>query len=200
MSFDFGLAFSSRYYPPFYTAELGLEGKAIEIHQPFLLDVLCNYAEHLMKNEQEIMDSVKETYPQTHHHSLCHYYLRNFLSLFPVRLRYGRFFDKIKKTPFNPKDLERIADVIHLSIRDVHTWEAFILKLSELKPITMDLRGLNLSDLDLRNGYFKQSDLQEADLSGSNVAGADFRGADIRGANLEGTNMEKAMTEGAIFK
>ncbi len=199
ISFDFGLAFSCRYYPPFYTAELGLLDEEIEKQQAFLIDLLSDYAERLTIKEHEMMASVRKKYPETHHASLCRYYFENFKSLFSVRLRYGRFFEKIKKTEFDPGKLRRIADTIELKIHGVRSWEQLIAKLAAIKPVPMDLRGLDLSGVDLRNAYFKDADLREVNLSGSNVDGADFRGADLRGACLDGTNMEKATTEGAVY-
>jgi hypothetical protein len=196
VSFDFGLAFSCRYYPPFYTAELGIEDEEIMAHQSFLIQLLSGYARRLAVTEQEMMAAVEKNYPKTHHMSLCRYYYKNFISMFPVRLRYGRFFEKIKRSPFNPEKLGFISDAIGLKINGISGWEVFMDKLAGTRPVPMDLRGLDLSGVDLRNAYFRESDLRRADFSGSNVAGADFRGADLRGACLEGANMDKAMTEG----
>lgn len=200
ISFDFGLAFSCRYYPPFYTAELGLGDEEIIAHQDFLTGLLSEYSGLLAVHEDQFLTPMLKFFPETHHLPLCRYYLENFKSLFPIRLLYGRFFEKIKKSKFDPECLAGLARAIGLDISGVFNWEQFITRLRGIKPVPMSLQGLNLSGLDLRNADFKEADLREANLSGSNVEGADFRGADLRGASLEGTNLERSRTEGTVFE
>ncbi len=200
ISFDFGLAFSCRYYPPFYAFELGLSDEEIRNRQAFLIALLSDYAGLTSARESDTLAAITGRFPFACNTPLCRYYLRNFKSLFPVRLRYGRFFDKIKSTAFERKGISLIADSIGLNLKDVHNWNQFAEKLAKIDPMPMDLRGLDLSGIDLQNAFFRGADLREADLSGSNLAGADFRNADLRGANLEGTNLERAKTEGAGFE
>lgn len=199
ISFDFGLAFSCRYYPPFYTAELGLGDEEIIAHQDFLTALLSEYSGLLAVHEDLFLTPVQKLFPETHHLPLCRYYLENFKSLFPIRLLYGRFFEKIKKSKFDPESLAVLARAIGLGISGLDNWEQFITKLRGIRPVPMNLQGLNLSGLDLRNADFKDADLREANLSGSNMEGADFRGADLRGTNLEGVLLKRASMEGAVF-
>jgi hypothetical protein len=197
ISFDFGLAFSCRYYPPFYTFELGLSDEEIKNRQAFLIALLSDYANPAGAGESDMLAAVAGRFPLTSNASLCRYYLRNYKSLFPVRLRYGRFFDKIKSTGFEKKALSIIADSIGLNLKDILNWHQFSEGLAAITPKPMDLRGLNLSGIDLQNAFFRGADLREADLSGSNLSGADFRNADLRGACIYGTNLNDALTENA---
>jgi hypothetical protein len=199
LSFDFGLAFSCRYYPPFYTVELGLKDHHIIDHKDFLISLLSEYARRSKHGEKDILHSVQKHYPRTHHFSLCRYYIQNFGSLFPIRLRYGRFLEKLRKGQFALKSASRLAEHLGMNLDGIENCEQFNARLADLKPVPMQLQGLNLSGLDLRNADFRNADLREADFSGSNLVGADFRGADLRGACLRDVDMEAAKTEGAIF-
>lgn len=199
MSFDFGLAFSCRYYPPFYTVELGLKDDQIIEHRDFLIALLSEYACRLKHGENDILPSVRKYYPKTHHFPLCRYYVENFRSLFPIRLRYGRFFEKLKKAQFTLKRVFRLAEDLGMNIEGIENWEQFNAGLAALRPAPMQLQGLNLAGLDLRNADFRNADLREANLSASHLAGADFRGADLRGACLRDVDMTRARTEGVVL-
>jgi uncharacterized protein YjbI with pentapeptide repeats len=50
-----------------------------------------------------------------------------------------------------------------------------------------DLRGANLTDVNLSG-----ADLRRADLSGANLSGTDLRGANLSGANLSGADLRRA--------
>lgn len=57
-----------------------------------------------------------------------------------------------------------------------------------------DLRGHNLSDLDLR-GF----DLKNQDLSNTYLRGANLSGLDLSGANLAGASIKNARISGCYF-
>ncbi len=78
-----------------------------------------------------------------------------------------------------------------------------------------DLKGLDFSGQDLREGLFANANLSNTDLSGAdlsgadltdahlkgtNLSGADLSGADLTDANLKGTNLSGADLEGADLK
>ncbi|MFH1136928.1 MAG: pentapeptide repeat-containing protein [Pseudomonadota bacterium] len=57
-----------------------------------------------------------------------------------------------------------------------------------------DLKGANLSGLDLR-----QAKLKGLDLGGCYLRGANLRGLDLTGCNLQGASMQGAFISGAFF-
>lgn len=63
-----------------------------------------------------------------------------------------------------------------------------------------DLRGRNLSGLDLRGANLRGADLTGANLSQADLQGADLRGAILDQANLSSTNLAGANLSGASFQ
>ena len=59
-----------------------------------------------------------------------------------------------------------------------------------------DLRGANLSGMDLEGVDFRASDLRGVNFSGSMLRNADFRGAQIQGANFQNANLFGAKMQG----
>jgi len=60
------------------------------------------------------------------------------------------------------------------------------------RPGPIDLRGLDLSTIDLRQVSLKGADLSQADLSLADLRGVDLRGANLRRANLMGVDLRGA--------
>ncbi len=199
ISYDFGMAFSSRYYPPFYTFELGLSDDSIREHGSFLLHLLSEYAELLQTDENKMIGILSKAYPKTHNDQLGRYYLRNFKANFPVRLYYGKLIAKLRGFPFEKKNLKGIADGIGIPMDSIDGWEHFLKKLAALKSSALDLRGLNLSGADLRKACLMGADLRDTDLSGADLTGADLREADLRGSIFDPEKMRQAGIDGARF-
>jgi hypothetical protein len=199
ISYDFGMAFSSRYYPPFYTFELGLSDDSILKHGSFLLSLLSGYAELLQTDENKMIGILSMAYPETHNEQLGRYYLRNFKVNFPVRLYYGRLIEKLRDFPFEKKKLRNIADAIGIQMDSVDGWEYFLKKLTALKYSKLNLRGLNLSGADLRKACLRGADLRDTNLSEADLAGADLREADLRGSTFDHEKLKQARIDGARF-
>jgi len=199
ISYDFGMAFSSRHYPFFYTFELGLSDDSIQKNGSFLLSILAEYTGLLQTDENEMVEKLSKVYSKNHNAQLGRYYLRNFKANFSVRLHYGRLIAKLKDFPFEKKHIKPIADAIGIKADSIDTWEAFLKKLAMSKPLKLDLRGLDLSGADLRKACLRGADLRDADLSGTDLAGADLRGADLRGSTFDHESMKQAMVDGVGF-
>jgi len=199
ISYDFGMAFSSRYYPPFYTFELGLSDDSIRKHGSFVLSLLCGYAELLQTGEDKIVGILLKAYPETHNEPLGRYYLRNFKANFPVRLHYGQLIAKLKGLPFEQKKLRGVAEAVGIPMNSMDSWEDFAETLSAMKSARLDLRGLNLSGADLRKACLRGADLRDTDLSGADLAGADLRDTDLRGSSFDPEKIRQAGIDGAIF-
>ena len=60
-----------------------------------------------------------------------------------------------------------------------------------------DLRGADLSVLDLKYADFSDSDLSGASFEGANLNYANFTGADLTGADFTGATLEHTTFEGA---
>ena len=56
----------------------------------------------------------------------------------------------------------------------------------------LDLSGAKFNRTDLRDSSFEKSNLQNADFFGANLEGATFRDSDLRYAKLEMTNLQRA--------
>jgi len=195
ISYDFGMAFSNHYYPPFYTKELGISDDSILENRLFLLDLLTRYARWLRTEEGAFVGKVESSSPTTSHADRCRYYLRNYTAHFPTRLYFGRFFEKVRNTPFEKEGVSEIAETIALDIRGLSDWESLIEALRGCPRGQVDLRGLDLSGMDLRGADLRRADLKGADLTGADLAGADLTGADMRGARVgkvdwRGTNLK----------
>ena len=106
-----------------------------------------------------------------------------------------------KEIFINGNTLEKILeDHKHWLNRDIDGWE----------NMYADLRGVNLSDADLRCAYLKGADLRYADLryadlsdailNYANLSGADLRYADLRGVDLRGANLRGANLSGANLR
>jgi hypothetical protein len=193
------MAFSSRFYPPFYTFELGLSDDSIQKNGSFLLTVLSEYAGLLQTDENQMIVKLLKAYPETHNDQLCRYYLRNFKANFSTRLYYGRFMDKFGNFPFEKKHIKPFADAVGVMTDSIEGWKDFSKKLAESKPPGLDLRGLNLSGADLRKTWLRNADLRDTDLSDADLAGTDLRGADLRGSIYDPDSLKEAMVEGTIF-
>jgi hypothetical protein len=194
VSYDFGMAFSSRYYPPFYAFELGLADPDIADHDDFVLTLLAEYStlvETLASDENEFIRNIQKAFPTTHRESLCRYYLRNFKTRFPERLYWGRFFEKLKHNPWPGRKMEPIAHTIGLDLREIHSWTDWIRGLGAIDRPVLDLRGLDLSGADLRRADFRGSDLRDANLREADFSGADLRKADLRGAKTKGLKIDR---------
>ena len=196
LSFDFGLAFFCRYYPPFYTHELGLADGDIVACRHFLLEVLNNYARSAMRPESWQLAGIRKEYSGIPNDSLILYYLRNFKTYFPRRLACGGFFSKLRGVPFEPGRITGLTEAAGVGPKGIQSWQDFQSAISAQKLSAMDLRGLNLSGADLRRASLAGADLREADLTGSRLAGADLRGSDLRGACLNGADFTGAKLDG----
>jgi len=199
ISYDFGMAFSSRYYPFFYSFELGISDDSIQKYGSFLLSILSEYAGLLQTNENEMIEKLSKAYPETHNEQLGRYYLRNFKANFSVRLYYGRLIAKLRNFPLDKKHIRRIAEAIDIQTDSIGSWEAFLKKLAVSKPLKLDLRGLNLSGADLRKACLRGADLRDTNLSEADLAGTDLRGADLRGSTFDQESMKQAIVDGARF-
>lgn len=198
ISYDFGLAFSNRSYPPFYAWELGIEDASIAEHAEFLLDMISSYAVHLERPEEDLLLGIRSGYSGTCHEGLCRYYLRSFRTHFTVRLYYGRFFEKLAGTPFcreRVSALARSAGIHHEGCRD---WKDFATALRNTPRRHLHLEGLDLSGADLRAADLRGAVLRDVNLKGADLGRADIRNADLRGANLSGANLRGAVMEGII--
>ena len=58
--------------------------------------------------------------------------------------------------------------------------------------VKIDLRGADLSSMDLSGYDFFQADLRGVNLSNAKLCGADFQYADLRNANLDGADLSNA--------
>lgn len=192
ISYDFGMAFSNHYFPPFYTMELGIPDASIVENRLFLLELINRYAGWVSGDEGAILRRMQATYPTQCRPDRCRYYLRNYRAHFPARLYFGRFFEKLRNTPFEKQRLLEIAETIGLDLAAVDDWETLLERIRSQPGRPLELRGLDLSDMDLR-----RADLRGADLTGANLAGADLKGADLRGANLSGVRLSGATLDGA---
>ena len=61
----------------------------------------------------------------------------------------------------------------------------------------LDLRGAELSAMDLSGANFQGADLRDAVFSGSQLRNADFRGADLRGALFDEARLDLTDFRGA---
>ena len=66
--------------------------------------------------------------------------------------------------------------------------------------VLLDLRGANLSGVNLCGANLRYADLRGANLSGVNLSGANLRYADLSGANLSGANLRYADLSGANLR
>ncbi len=194
ISYDFGMAFSNHYFPPFYTMELGIAEDSIRENHVFLLETLTRYARWVAEEEESILRGIEASYPTTSHRDRCRYYLRNFKTHFRTRLYFGRFFEKLRGAPFDRQKLAELAEVLDLDLRDIADWPSLVTALRSCPRGRLDLRGLDLSDMDLR-----RADLKGADLEGAYLAEADLEDADMRGANLSGADLSGTHLKGAKF-
>jgi hypothetical protein len=192
ISYDFGMAFSNHYFPPFYTMELGVSDASILEHRLFLLEVLAAYCRWVRADEEVVVREMEKAYPTTCHGDRCRYYLRNYKAHFRTRLYFGRFFEKIMNTPFEKQRAKEIADTIELDMGGISDWESLVEIIRSSPRENLDLRGLNLSDTDLR-----RADLRGADLTGAILTGADLEDADLRGARLSKVDMRGTNLRGA---
>jgi hypothetical protein len=192
ISYDFGMAFSNHYFPPFYTMELGISEDSIAGNRLFVLGLLERYAFWLLADEGELVRRLETAYPATCRADRCRYFLRNYKVHFRTRLYFGRFFEKMRHTPFEKERLGKLAEGIGLDMNGVDEWESIIQAIRTAPRGTLDLRGLDLSDMDLR-----RADLRGADLTGANLEGADLEEADLRDAQLSGVDWRDANLKGA---
>lgn len=190
ISYDFGMAFSNHYFPPFYTKELGISDESILDNRPFLLKLILRYVQGKW-DEAEWVRRIQASYPTMCRTDRCRYYLRNYRAYLPTRLYFGRLFEKMRNTPFERQSVLAIAERIELDMRGVSGWDSLLQAIRCLPRRPLDLRGLVLTDMDLR-----RADLRGADLADTNLAGADLEEADLRGANLAGAELRGANLKG----
>lgn len=199
ISYDFGMSFSNSYFPPFYAWEFGLDDNSIKKNAPFVIELLTEYARLIGRDEDVFISTIKEIYPKTHNENIIKYLIRNYKTYFPMRLYYGRIFDKLKDTPFERDGLSTIMETLGISLEGVNDWTTLIEILSNNRRKSLDLRGLDLSHINMRRADLSGADLRSVDLTGTDLGGADLRGADLRGARMEGVNLEGARMEGTIL-
>ena len=65
--------------------------------------------------------------------------------------------------------------------------------------VRLNLRGADLSGMNLRHSQFTGSMLGGANLSGANLDESDLNGVDARNANLQSTSLRRATARGARF-
>ncbi len=188
ISYDFGMAFSNHFFPPFYTKELGISDESILEHRSCLLDLIRRYVRGA-KDEAEWVRRILASYPGVCRTDRCRYYLRNYRAYLPARLYFGRLFEKIRSAPFDRQSALEIAEEIGLDIRGVSGWDSLLRSIRSLPRRALNLTGLDLSDMDLRRADLRGADLREANLAGADLEGADLRGADLGGADLRGANL-----------
>jgi hypothetical protein len=201
VSFDFGMSFSGGWFPPFFAWELGLSDELVAGRAEFIVDLLSRYSRFIGAGEDEIVAGIREAYPTTHREGLCRYYLRNFAAYFPLRLYYGRFFQKLFGTPLTGpvrSGVETIAGRIGLPFRDAAGWGDLIVGLAGLGRGRLDLRGLDLSGARLVRADLLGADLRGSNLVGADLTRADLREADLRGARIEGATLTGARTDGML--
>lgn len=203
VSYDFGMAFSHPYFPPFYTFELGIDDEKIIEQRSFLLGLLSKYAETRMASEQEYLASVSNAFPSVTNPDLCRYYFRNFQTYIFKRIRLSRFFEKIRYTPFSNTEVEKLLQHLNIPATRMNSWDDIQKQLSKLSKNQLDLKGLNLSGADLRKARFMKADLREvnfrgADLRHANMQGADLRGTDLREADLRGAAVDESSLQDAL--
>jgi hypothetical protein len=200
--FDFGMSFSNTWFPPFFAWELGLEDDVIAANADFLIDHLALYALLLGEDEEKIISGIREAYPLTYRDGLCRYYLRNFAAYFPVRLLYGRFFEKLKDISAGDsarESLKTVAKGAGLSIEGLGGYRDFLKRLGARHRGRLSLRGLDLSGISLRRADLRGADLRECDVTGTDLSGADLRDADLRGARTGGMVLTDALTDEILF-
>jgi ribosomal protein L18 len=66
--------------------------------------------------------------------------------------------------------------------------------------LTRDLKGADLSHLDLHDSDLSGVDLSNANLAGANLSGANLANANLTGANLEAANLRNASLDNAILE
>ena len=97
----------------------------------------------------------------------------------------------MRNTPFEKERVGELAERIGLDVAGVSEWESFIKAIRSDPRGTLDLRGLDMTDMDLR-----RADLRGADLTGASLAGADMEQADLRGARLSGVDWTNTNLKG----
>lgn len=198
ISYDFGLAFSNRSYPPFYAWELGLDDSTISDHAEFVMDLVSSYTAHLERSEEDFIADIRSRYGRIYHEGLCRFYIRSFRAHFPVRLYFGRFFEKISRTRFSHEKISHLAGLLGIHHEGCSDWRGFVTVLRENPRRNLHLEGLDLSCADLRGADLRCAVLRGANLQNADLERADIHNADIRGANLSGANLMNTNMEGVI--
>lgn len=193
ISFDYGMAFLPNYFPPFYTFELGIKDHFISENKVFLTTLLTHYALQTQISEEIFIKQIADKYPKTARPDVCRYYFRNYKSFFAKRLYFGRFFEKMKSSPFVREDWSVLLEIIGFPKNEITGWKSFLGKLSEVRFRQLDLQGLDLSGADLRKADLKRANLRNTNLQGANLERADLRGADMKGANVKEAKLKGAL-------
>ncbi|GEM_PF-1198538 len=196
ISYDFGMSFTNSYFPPFYAWELGISDDSIRERGGFMMELLTRYAWLVEASEDVIISNMKEIYPTTHNEDFLRYLFRSYKTYFPVRLYYGRIFEKLKGTELQRDKLSTILGAVGLSIDGLDDWTDLIRLISENRRRNLDLRGLDLSHASIRKADLFGADLRDTNLEGTDLRGADLRDADLRGAKTNGMDIDDAKTEG----
>lgn len=196
VSYDFGMSFTNSYFPPFYAWELGISDDSIEERADFVMELLTRYARLAEMGEDEIISNIKDIYPTTRNEDFLRYLFRSYKTYFPMRLYYGRILEKLKGTVLHRDKLSIILGAVGLSIDGIADWNDVIRLLSDSRRGSLDLRGLDLSHVNMRKADLFVADLREADLRGADLRCADLRDADLRGAKTDGMDIDDAKTEG----
>jgi hypothetical protein len=196
ISYDFGMSFSNSYFPPFYAWELGISDDSIRENADFVVELLTRYARLVEVKEESVISRVRDIYPTTVNEGFLRYLFRSYKTYFPMRLYYGRIFDKLKSTGLRRDKLSAILGVIGIPVEGADDWRYLVQLLTDNRRRSLDLRGLDLSHVNMRRADLFGADLRESDLTGADLGGSDLRYADLRGAKTEGMDIDGARTEG----
>ena len=130
------------------------------------------------------------------------YFDRMELLLVEKKLRHSEPEDEVRHiarartlTTLQRLDLERQTEVLWFlyesRLLGEHNTER-IVDVSDANWSTIQLNGVHLKQIDLRDVNLSQASLQEIDLEGANLQGAMLCRADLQGANLKGAQLRDA--------
>lgn len=184
ISYDFGMAFTHPYFPPFYTFELNIGDSAILRERHFVMTLLTRYASAVKVPEETFISQLSRLYPATGRPDLCRYYFRNFKTRFFRRVRLSQCFEKLRQAPFLQKEIQSLLEVLAVDGSGIGSWEELMRQWDTIPSKRLELRGLDFSGADLRRARLRNADLREVNFQGADLSRADLRGADIRGADF----------------